>query len=472
MSSARTACRLCTVVLALAGTAPVWAEESEASPRAAATENPVLAATPAQPSDAERLQALEKQVTEQQKTIEAMQAERAEAALPEATTDLEPPKLRIYGFADMGGQWLGVAEGPYTDLITSGPAFALGNINLYFDARPSPAWRALVETRYGIAPHGSWSGRTQVDNRFMDTSSPSGRGFAIWSGVILERAWLQWTYDEKLALQVGYLLTPYGIWNVDHGTPTLISLLLPSMWVDETIPNHQLGLQALGALTHQDWSLGYHAYLTNGRNSFTSETHANPSVGGRLVLRRAGKLRLALGTSGYYGTFRKDTLWQIPGTDPVTGAATMTFEKSDLAKDGGYAGEEWAAGGDVSLDYLGLRFRGEAMVRHVGYEDGKHEHKTFGKPEAMIPNHYRHYAYAILAYRFAGFVEPYLFIDYNDSDPQVQLNKFGICYSGGLNLYFTPSAMLKMQYAEQRFSHSEQGQMDMRFAAVRLVLVF
>ena len=59
-----------------------------------------------------------------------------------------------------------------------------------------------------------------------------------------------------------------------------------------------------------------------------------------------------------------------------------------------------------------------------------------------------------------------------DADPQISLNKMGICFSGGLNLYFNASAMLKLQYAEQRFSHSDEGQMDMHFAAVRLVLVF
>jgi hypothetical protein len=477
MNPVRISLRLLIAIPPLAVAMPVLAQEpsgDEAPPaESAAPDAPVAAPSPAAPSDADRLQALETQVAEQQKKIESLEAERAEAVAPDLAAEAEQPKLHIYGFADMGGQWLHTGDGPYHDIIASAPAFVVGNINLYFDARPSPAWRAMVETRYGLAPHGSWDGLTQVDNHFMDTSSPSGRGYAIWSGVILERAWLQWTYNGRFALQAGYLLTPYGIWNVDHGTPTLISLLLPSLQVDEAIPQHQVGVQALGAIPVDNWQIAYHAYLTNGRNGIGADAHWREGTGGRLILRRIGELRVALGGSGYFGKYHKDVFLQPPvRKDPVTGEPTAYFEKSQWAVDGGYAATEWSLGADLSLDYLGFRFRGETMVRHVMYDDGKHEHKTFGNPAAMIPNHYRHYAYAILAYRFASHYEPYLFVDYNDADPQISLNKMGVCVSAGLNLYFTASAILKLQYADQRFSHTEGGQMDMKFAAARLVLVF
>jgi hypothetical protein len=467
MSSARISFLL-VAAAALPWTAEqrVFAQEPWVTPEAATTETAAPAAVPAAPvSDAERLQALEKRVAEQKKTIEAMRAEHAGAEIPEAA-EVDPPKLRIYGFVDTGAQWLGVAEGPNKAFIASAPAFVMGNIHLYFDANPSPSWRALVEMRYGLAPNGTYnaSGLTQVDNRFMDTSNASGRAYAIWSGVILQRAWLQWTYSEHFALQAGYLLTPYGIWNMDHGTPTLISLVLPSLQVDEAIPQQQLGVQALGSFTQSDWELAYHAYLTNGRSLVNTDINFHKSVGGRLILRHVGALRAALGASAYYGSFEKEVL-QLD-------LATGSFEKSELAKDGGYSGREWAVGGDVSLDYKGWRFRGEALARHVTYEDGKHEHKVFGDPSSMMPNHYRHYAYGILAYRFATYFEPYLFVDYGDADPQVSLNKMSICFSGGLNLYFTPSAMLKTQFAEQRFSHSTNGQMDMRLVTARLILVF
>lgn len=473
MKPGRIGLELLTATLGLALARPSAAQETPATGAAPAAEAPAPAAATvvAPASDAARLQAVEKQLAEQQKKIESLEAERAEAALPEPTAEADHPKLRIYGFADMGWQYIGMADGPYKDLIATAGGFAVGNINLYFDARPGPAWRALVETRYGLFPHGSWNGLTQVDDRFMDTSSPSGRAYAIWSGIILERAWLQWTYDERFALQAGYLLTPYGIWNVDHGTPTLISLLLPSLQVDEAIPQHQVGVQALGAFPIDNWELAYHAYLTNGRNVITVDEHWREGMGGRLVLRRIGDLRVALGGSGYYGTFHKDVLLAHVGTDPVTGESTINFVKSQWAADGGYAASEWSVGGDLSLDFKGFRFRGEAMVRRVDYEDGKHEHKTFDNPAAMVPNHYRHYAYGIFAYRFASHFEPYLFIDYNDSYPAITLDHYAVCFSAGLNLYFTAYAILKMQYADQRFWPNDNN-LNMKFAAARLVLVF
>jgi hypothetical protein len=471
------AARLAQVLTVAAFVAPagvIHAQESPVAEPPAAPAVPYPQPAPTPPSDADRLQTLEQQLAAQQKKIEALEAEHADSVLPEPVTETEQARLRIYGFADMGGQWLGVADGPYHDILASKPSLVLGNVNLYFDARPSPAWRALVETRLGLFPNGAWNGLNQVDNRFMDTTSPSGRIYAIWSGIILERAWLQWTYDERLAIQAGYLLTPYGIWNMDHGTPTLISLLLPSLQVDEAIPQHQIGVQALGAFPIENWEIAYHAYLTNGRNAITPDAHWREGGGARLVLRRIGALRVALGSSGYAGNYHKDTLLLRITTDPTTGVQSAGFAKSDLAADGGYAATEWSVGGDVSLDWQGWRFRGETMVRHVMYDDGKHEHKSFGNPAAMVPNHYSHYAYGILAYRFASHYEPYIFVDYNDSDPAISTNKMGICYSAGLNLYFSASAMLKMQYAYQRFSYTEgtEMNMNMKYAAARLVLVF
>jgi hypothetical protein len=447
--------------LALLTSPPLAAQETDTAGAPASTP------TTAPATDvAARLQALEQQVADQKRKIDSLEADRAENIAGVAPVEVEQPKLHIYGFADMGWQVVDAKFGAYTAVTTVAPYFTLGNINLYFDAQPSPSWRALVETRYGLFPNGSWNGLTQTNTRFMDTSSPSGRGYAIWSGIVLERAWLQWSLDERFGVQVGYLLTPYGIWNMDHGTPTLISLLLPSSQVEEAIPQHLAGVQAFGTFPIDNWQLAYYAYLTNGRNAFSADAHYTKGVGGRLILRRVGELRVALGSSGYFGSLHKHALM----LDLSSGGSLYN---STLAADGGYEGDEWSIGGDISLDWKGLRFRGETMAAHVGYDDGKHEHVAFGNPSALIPNHYSHYAYGILAYRFATYYEPYLFIDYNDTDPQVKANKYGICYSAGLNLYFTSYAMLKMQYAEQRFSATSTGQkMYMRFAAARLVLVF
>ena len=48
--------------------------------------------------------------------------------------------------------------------------------------------------------------------------------------IILERAYIQWSKLDWLGVRVGQFLTPYGIWNVDHGTPTLITMFRPRRW--------------------------------------------------------------------------------------------------------------------------------------------------------------------------------------------------------------------------------------------------
>ena len=452
-----------TVLLsaALAWVAPRPIQAQEAEP----------AVTPAFPDVQQRLGALEQQIADQKRQIEAMQAEHAaaEAASVVDTSESEHPKLSIYGFLDTGIQYLKSDAGPLHDFIQTPLTFVSGYTNLYFDARPDPAWRSLVEVRLTLYPNGTVSGLNMTSTRVMDTTSPSGHSYVSWNSIIIDRAWLQWTMNDHLALQAGYLLTPYGIWNVDHGTPTLISLVLPSMQVEEAIPQHQIGVQALGNFIRSNWELDYHAYITNGRTTGIVDTKWQKALGGRLVLRRSGELRLAVGTSGFYGSTRDQDLSLSVQNNPGTGEPEAWFIKTDTV-----AYHEWSVGADVSLDWRGFRIRTETLTRHIMYQDGLHAPVSLGEPGTYDPNHYSHYAYIITAYRFATHYEPYLFFDYNDSNPQASMQKAGTNFSGGLNIYFTAAAMLKMQYADQRFWNSDGSNAghNMKLFLARVILVF
>ena len=108
--------------------------------------------------------------------------------------------------------------------------------SVYLDAKPAEAWRTLIEVRFTNAPHGlveNYGGLAgafkRVDTRQFD---PHGSGFNVpmWRGsIVLERAWTEWQPFQFLNVRVGNFFTPWGIWNIDHGSPTLITLQLPQM---------------------------------------------------------------------------------------------------------------------------------------------------------------------------------------------------------------------------------------------------
>ena len=88
----------------------------------------------------------------------------------------------------------------------------------------------------------------------------------MWGGyTVIERAHLDWTDVSWLKVRVGNFFTPFGIWNVDHGTPTLISVQLPGLIQTRVMPIRQTGIQIYGNTFSGDWELGYMATVSNGR---------------------------------------------------------------------------------------------------------------------------------------------------------------------------------------------------------------
>ena len=68
-----------------------------------------------------------------------------------------------------------------------------------------------------------------------------------WASLEIERAWAEYGINDWLVLRAGLWLTPYGIWNVDHGSPVIIPVLRPYVIGEQVIPERQVGVQAYGS---------------------------------------------------------------------------------------------------------------------------------------------------------------------------------------------------------------------------------
>ena len=454
----RSAVRAATLAACLLPVATLRAQAPAATPappaQPAVPAEPAPAAAPVAPAGGtaaelealrEQTRALEARLAQMEQTqIEAEVANASEGALDALPA---PEPFQVYGFADFGlnHAWLG-DKSFVRGLVNSETTFALGNLNLYFDFKPDPAWQVLTEIRFTAYPHGVETslgnplGGTyaRTDTEVVDIASPATAYQFRWGSIFIERAYAQWSYDQRFNVRVGQFLTPYGIWNVDHGTPTLIALMIPHFVSAEVFPARQLGVSIHGAFLTGPWELGYDAYVSNGRTATQLDHTANKAFGARLKAAQGAPLPFTLGTSFYYG--------QI---DDVT-KAIASFEPFMVERTFVVDGTEWGLGLDVAVDIEALRIRSEGIMRQTRYEPGKRPARGGGQPGLLQPDNNEYDAYLLAAYQLPVLgLEPFTYGEINHvvspyGDEQAVL-------ALGLNIHFTSFAQLKTEVARVLF---------------------
>jgi hypothetical protein len=395
------------------------------------------------------------------------------ASLPVETTEAElsqvevrPQTLSLYGFSDFGFDEFYTSDRSQLNALfpTRKGTFVLGNANVFFDAEPYEGWRSLIEVRFTNLPHGVERSLSsplgdpydRTSTEVQDFTSPSVRDDVVLGSVIIERAQTEYAVSDALKIMGGYFFTPFGIWNVDHGTPTLISLLLPSFESDGYLMKQQLGVQAYGSLYTSNWELGYHAYVGNGRTPSQVDFTEDKTVGGRLFASSVGTaVKTRFGVSAY----------RAPGSD--TKKEVVSLIPYLVRTEETVASKEWAVGADASVDAGPFRLRTEGFVRRIEYERGK---------RGQNPDSYYGNAYVLAAYQlpWAG-LEPYLYVE--GIRFTSALGDVALLPSLGLNVHFNPAVQLKLQYAEARFFDvTTKGRTpsdnDVRNVAARLVVSF
>jgi hypothetical protein len=413
-----------------AGAAPSEAPVAEA-PAEAAPSSPTETYPPA-PATAEESQA--------SADTEADLA--AELAASEIATQAQSqgPKLDVYGFADF--TYARRITTHHSDIVMPPiPTFYVGNFNLYLGAKLD-RWRSLSEVRFTYLPDGAMT----FDGGTVGRVSASYSDYADWGrakkvgGVIIERAWLEYSAHSLLAIRGGQFLTPYGIWNVDHGSPVVIGTTRPFIVGNEWLPSHQTGLEVYGSQVFNQTQLGYHLTLSNGRGPIDTyqDLDKNKAFGWRLWVKQDSPIgTFGLGTSGYRGRYTDST--SQTGLDE-NGKLDFQFLATERYDELGLAGDfKWTWG-----EYL---LQSEAIVHETRYDDRLRPSVQFappGTPPAWTPDQRVWGYYVLTGYRLPWWgVMPFVMQQYQDWGKG---NGFTCWeYSGGLNI--RPNEMVVFKLA-------------------------
>ncbi len=366
-----------------------------------------------------------------------------ESALQSFASVEQGPKLDLYGFIDFTYSQNVMPRGSPFDKIPHYGSFAVGNVNLYASGELSARFRSLLEVRLLYLPHGSNS-QTEPGQPVIryDTTTTDYTDYERplrWGGIEIERAFLEFQATSWLALQLGQYLTPYGVWNIDHGTPTVIGVRRPFIIGEALFPERQTGIEAHGAFHLDRTSLGYHLTLSNGRGPVDSQLDldSNKALGGRLYLRNTTFGSLTLGASSYYGKFtdRTTEYGRVAGSDPplleIRDPVTEQFTELALAV-------------DLRWEWSGLLLQSELIRNDRVYEDQYREVIQSGR--TLRADYSRLGFYGLVGYRTPYFgIMPYvIFEDYNFAGDTIFAKT--MAHSSGFNIRPQPNVVFKAQY--------------------------
>jgi hypothetical protein len=357
--------------------------------------------------------------------------------------------LNISGFADFtfaeqfGSQsslWRASGSAP------GHSSFYIGSFNLYVRKNLTDTLRTLGEVRFSYLPNGSADplARTLSSTQVRDYSD-FGRNVR-WGSILIQRLYLEWTAHPLFTLRAGQFLTPYGIWNVDHGTPTYIPIQRPFVVGLDWFPERQTGLELFGRVDVSSYgTVGYHVTLSNGTGPVSEfqDLDDNKALGGRLYFEYRALGELRLGASAYYG---RDTQ-SVPGYVLQPDGAVTSQERLNAQFDA----LAWAA--DVSWKYQGWQLQSEWISYQRAYTTrGRTAMNVMGG--AQVPgDSFSWGMYGLAGYRFRWFgIMPFVVVEHIDG--QLETNRLSnITFQGGINARPVDSLTLKLGYYHVQFFH-------------------
>jgi hypothetical protein len=372
-------------------------------------------------------------------------------------------KLSLYGFADFNYlHMLLEADNPWRQILFGSNAFSVGNLHLYVDGEMSERWRTLMEVRFLYVPNGVDDARPDGSLSLTDTSvrDPTEFGRIIqWGGIVIERAWMEYRAHDLLTLRGGHFLTPYGIWNVDHGSPTVVGITRPFIVHAQLFPEHQSGIEIYGAGHVRNFKLGYHLTLSNGRGLFDTyiDQDDDKALGGRFYVERRGALDARVGLSFYRSrsterSYSLSLTGNTPGSGPIARRHDSIKSQFDAL----------SLGADLRVRWRGLLVQGEALLDDRAYTDEGRERGP--NPNTSMPDLRRWGVYLLAGYRTPFFqVMPYVTGEFFRQENPVRFDvttgpmpNFLVGYAG-LNIRPMADVVFKVEYFHATFPGSRPG---------------
>jgi hypothetical protein len=356
------------------------------------------------------------------------------------TAATDAPALDLYGFVDFTyTKNLDGSDVPYDKFPHFG-TFAVGNVNLYAASNLGGGWRSLLEVRFLYLPHGADQefnqngsvGRTNNNTADYNDFQRQLR----WGGIELERVFLEYQATEWLAVQLGQYLTPYGIWNIDHGTPTIIPVRRPFIIGEDLFPERQTGIEAHGAFHSGNTSVGYHLTFSNGKGPVDTylDLDDNNALGTRLFVRNTGFGTLTVGASGFLGTYTDRGKAYRP-------KAGVTPTQIELVDDILVQYDEVSLGIDARWEWNNFLTQAELIVNQRNYVDPYRRNDG-----AVVPDEFNFGGYALFGYRTPWLgVMPYTLAEYYNFSVSTLLPP-AISTATGLNIQPQANIVFKLQY--------------------------
>jgi hypothetical protein len=379
---------------------------------------------------------------------ELTEAELRDLGLESVEVSAVDTSIKVSGFIDFG---VSVALNDVMRELLEHPAMYIGNANIYLSKNITQSLRTMLEVRLLYLPNGSTVSAADptefraVANDYNDFNRP-----LHWGGIELERIYLEWTAHRLLTIRLGQFLTPYGVWNVDHGSPTIIPANRPYVIGENWFPERQTGFEFYGRSNLGNLSaIGYHLTFSNGDGPFTEykDLDGNKAIGARAYweYRRLGELRV--GGSFYYGrtTDSESTL----NLDPD---GPLTKRKINIQYD------QLAFGFDAVWKYRGVHLQSEVLTRQQRFTDaGRTALFSIADFSTGYPTDTIGWGgYVLAGYRFEWFgVMPYVMVQRLDAlSYTLRAMNEGTSYNIGLNVRPVDALALKVEYAYGDFDAS------------------